>query len=290
MKLFKSFFIALTGFLLIGCANSNTGSESKPSEPDISESDTESESTPESEIEITVTAGTWSSEEQALLDQYIYGYNLPCFRIQGNSELFYDDEYECLSITGAEVDSSHLAEVAEFFKQDGFTLISNYSEDLIYSYTKEITYEGETRYIFVDFYALGIVYDEVWEEEYEDYVTEGTFWLDIYDPFYYSWPTEIIEHLLEYLEGDAVIPVYEADLYEVIEIIGIVAIYAYTDDANAAVVYTEALEKAGYTVTYYEDDGVFSADDPTKTVNIYYYYEEGSLNLFISEYYEHDTV
>ena len=291
MKLFKSLFITLTSFLLIGCSNPNTSSDLKPSEPDISESETES--TPESEIEVTVTAGTWSSEEQALLDEYIYGYNLPCFRMQGNSELFYDDEYGCLSITGAEVTSSHLAEVAELFKQDGFTLISNYSEELIYSFTKEITYEGETRYIFVDFYALGLVYDEEWEEEYEDYVTEGTFWLDVYDPFYYSWPTEIVEYLLAYLGSDAVVPAYQADIYEIdasfIDVIGMLAIYAYTDDANAAEVYTEALEKAGYTVTYYEDSGVFSADDPTKTVNIYYYYEEGSLNLFISEYYSEDN-
>lgn len=290
MKLFKSLFITLTSFLLIGCSNPNTSSDSKPSEPDISESETESESASESEIEVTVTAGTWSSEEQALLDQYIYGYNLPCFRMQGNSELYYDAEYDCLSITGAEVNSSHLAEVAEFFKQDGFTLISNYSKELVYSYVKEITHEGETRYIYVDFYALGLVYDEEWEEEYEDYVTEGTFWLDVYDPFCYSWPTEIVEYLLDYLGSAAVIPAYEADLYEVdgsfIDIIGMLAIYAYTDDANAAEVYTDALEKAGYTATYYEDTGAYSADDSTKTVNIYYYYEEGSLNLFISEYYE----
>ena len=261
MKLSKLIFGLIATVALAGCANSN---------PPTSEN-----------------VYSWTEEEQALIDEHLYGIDIPCFRIEGNSDLYYDDEYDYLSITGADVEFEQLQEVSDLFVEAGFTLTSNFEQDTYFELSKEVEYEGKTRYIIAMVYALDLVYDDFFEEYYEELCPSGTFWLDIYDPFEYEWDAEGISYAVnELFNSPAVIPAFEADVYafyyEYLDF-GFVYIQCFTEDENADDTYSETLKTAGYDSTYDEEFGFFLAYDEGETIEIAFIYDAdyGCLDIYI---------
>ena len=134
MKIRKYLLLALSTFLFLGCTPSSSSS-------------TSSASTSPS------TNDAWKASELELINEYLYGIEVPCMRIDGNSDLLYDEEFNDLSITGATVNSTILAEYAELFIKAGYTLTTNYEEELIYCFEKTINYEGVERIVQADMYA-----------------------------------------------------------------------------------------------------------------------------------------
>ena len=278
MKLSKILFGIIATLALTGCANPNPTTSESNSQPN------ESESNPESEGDL-FELGTWSEEESALIDQHIYGTDVPCFRIEGNSELYYDEEYDCLSITGAYVEFTQLESVANLFVDNGFELYNDFDDDTFFYLVKQVEYEGITRNVTAVIYAVEELYDELWEEYYEDYSTQGTFWLDLYDPYYYEWDSEGISYYVnEYFGSPAVIPSYEADYYEFIYDyvdFGFVYIACYTNDTTSDETYAASLEALNYSVGFDEDFGAYIAYDEAESVEVVFYHESGCLDIYI---------
>ena len=144
MKIRKYLLLALSTLLFLGC----TPSSSSSSTPTSAASST-------SKVEL---GDSWKESKLKLINEHLYGIEVPCMRIDGNSDLYYDEEDNDLSITGATVDSSILAEYADLFIKAGYTLTTNYEEDLIYCFEKTINYEGIERIVQADLYAESDVY------------------------------------------------------------------------------------------------------------------------------------
>ena len=89
MKIRKYILLALSTSLFLGCTHSNSSSSITSSS---------SSSTPEAE-----SGDSWKANELELINRHLYGIEVPCMRIDGNSDLTYDEEYNELSITGANV-------------------------------------------------------------------------------------------------------------------------------------------------------------------------------------------
>ena len=271
MNMKKYLLLALSTFLFLGCTPPSSSS-------------TSSASTSPS------TNDAWKASELELINEYLYGIEVPCMRIDGNSDLLYDEEYNDLSITGATVNSAILAEYADLFIKAGYTLTTNYEEELIYCFEKIINHEGVERIVQADMYASTDVYYPEYETTYFELSKEGTFWLTIYDPFIYSWPKdEIADDMNKYFSSNVVIPSYDGpknyyystnfvDLFE-----GLL-ICCYTDDKNSVKDYEDKLIKSNWKTHYKEEKDVYYACDQEETILLVFNYDDKDKCLTIRVY------
>ncbi len=283
--------ILLTTLLVGGLLLASCDIESY-SEPSSEESTTSEVSEPESEGESggetgsesgseRIYLGSWSESEQALIDQYLSGVNMPAVRIEGNSELFYDSDYDLLSITGATVTSDDLATVVSYFESYGWTATNadTYSDDGYYEVTTTVVdADNVSHEIFANIYALD-------SDSY--YATEGTYWLDVSDPYVYSWPSEDIASAMSSLGTTYTLPAYEADYYQYayLESWELGYIYCYTSNTDATSEYKAILEAAGFTVdSESASDGYYDAYTPDELVYINFGYDEsyGDLDIYFT--------
>ena len=224
--------------------------------------------------------GTWDQDELALIEEYAYGVEIPCLRIPGNGDLYFDDEYGCLSMTGATADLEVLQAYAALFDEADW-ISYNDSTSTSFYFEKAVQVGGETRYIGASIYCLDV-------EGY--YAESGTFWLDLYDPYYYEWPTELVGQIVTYYGSTATVPSYTAsDLYYVDTSYidwGSVSILCYTDDASSETTYENALKGLGYTVSYDSEWECYVAIAPTNDLEVDYIYDElsGGLCIYIYAY------
>lgn len=215
----------------------------------------------------------WNETELALIEEHIYGIEVPYMYFEGNTELFYDAEWDLLSLTGAQVVYADLVAYKDLFVAEGWTLIADIDIDGVYMFEKAVEHEGITKYVTADLYALGEHYDEETGEYYYEHFTEGTLWLDLYDQYYYEWPTEEFQTLVKDATGtDVVVPAFEgASRYALLEYMadyGYAYIYLYTDIEDPVAHYESILEGAGWTI-YVEND-ITVAMDPTETCGVQY--------------------
>lgn len=227
-----------------GTSSEVVSSEEPSSEEPSSELSSEPSEEPSSEVPpVSSEQGGWTENELALIDQYAYGYDIPYYYIEGNGSLYYDNDYECLSLTGAKTDAATLSAYAAKFIDAGWVLTSDVNEEFEYRFETVVELPDATRYLTASLYLL----DE------EDYYTidEGEFWLDIYDPYIYSWPTELIGEVVNVLtEKDIFVPAYECEMYSLnasLIMFGLAWISCYTDNDNAAEIYRNSLSQADYT-------------------------------------------
>lgn len=250
---------------------------STPSTPSVPESTTPS--TPETPSTPDVKE-TWSSAELALIEEYAYGVEIPCLRIPGNGDLYFDDEYGCLSMTGATADLEVLQAYAALFDEADW-ISYNDSTSTSFYFEKAVQVGGETRYMGASIYCLDA-------EGY--YAESGTFWLDLYDPYYYEWPTELVGQIVTYYGSTATVPSYtSSNLYYVDTSYidwGSVSILCYTDDASSETTYENALKGLGYTVSYDSEWECYVAIAPTNDLEVDYIYDElsGGLCIYIYAY------
>lgn len=276
MKIRKYLLLALSTLLFLGCTPSSSSSSTSTSA---------SSSTSKTEL-----GDYWKESELKLINEHLYGIEVPCMRIDGNSDLYYDEEYNELSMTGATVNSSILAEYADLFIKAGYTLTTNYEEDLIYSFEKTINYDGNEKTVIVDIYAESDVYYPEIDTTYFEFSKEGTFWLTLYDPFIYSWPKEeIAADMNKYLSSDVVIPSYDgkANFYyssDFVDLFEGLLICCYTDNQNSVLEYEEKLVKSNWKTHYEEEKDVYYACDQEETILLVFDYDDKDKCLTIRVY------
>lgn len=256
-----------------GTSSEVASSEEQSSEEHSSEPSSEPSEEPSSEVPpVSSEQGGWTENELALIDQYAYGYDIPYYYIEGNGSLYYDNDYECLSLTGAKTDAATLSAYAAKFIDAGWILTTDVNEEFEYRFETVVELPDATRYLTASLYLL--------DEEYNYTIDEGEFWLDIYDPYIYSWPTELIGEVVNILtEKDIFVPAYECEMYSLnasLIMFGLAWIDCYTSDDNAADVYRSSLTQAGY--TFAEGDATFGG----------YYAYDASNSLIIAVSYDSD--
>lgn len=222
---------------------------------------------------IEPTAG-WSAEDLKIINDYLYGIDLPFISLGENVKLEYDELSGYVTLTGGTSSKALL---------DGFALLfdatwDNYStagtedaEDYGYYYDfgKEITTSQGARYVEVMF--GGLITDEDGYSEISSDGT-GTFYLQAGDPYYYEWPEDIVTYYTvdEWYCTDEV-PAYNADFYQVVEdytFFGMLVIYAFTDSATAQSDYAKTLLDANYYYVGLDDYGYARYVGPNKTVEV----------------------
>ncbi len=275
--------LLISGLLLCSC-NDNPPSESQPGESvPTSETSENSENPSESESD-RIYLGSWSESEQALIDEHVYGVNLPCVRIEGNTDLYYDSGYDCLRMYGAQISYDDLLTVLDYFLSYGWQDLvgDDYDYYGYYQLIHTVEVGDVTHYVVADIYAV---------DSDGNNATEGTYWLDVYDPYYYSWPTELVAEIASYYGSSATVPAYDdAYLYQAITVYldwGFAVLYCYTDDTNAESVYMSTLISAGWTVSSEVDEyGYYVAYSPNNDLEVDFAYDSDyeDLDIYIYSY------
>ena len=203
----------------------------------------------------------WTDEEIALMQAHLYGRSLPYTGYE-ESTITYDAYYDTLYIEGGAATSNDLKNYGFLLTKLGFQKISNKS----YLYEGKIQTADGYRYIRIYF---GL--DE-----------NSEFYLEAYDPYYYSFPSDFGEYIAYMaFSSDVVVPAFEADYYQVDEDNS--AIYCYVNSETAEADYTEILTNAGWDLTtgVDEETGYLSAVSPDGRYMIYYSYLEQYRDLDI---------
>ena len=195
---------------------------------------------------------TWTEEYANLMASHLYGYVLP-YTGSKLSVVCYSDEYNTLYIEGGDASNDALAAYAAKMEAKGFTKISTNT----YTYTKVVDTEDGERNLKVFF------------GKNED----GVFYLEAYDPYYYSFPVSYATSLATQFGSTQIVPSFEADYYELET--NPQAIYCYTTSQTAETDYTKALNDAGWDITGGVDQntGYLTAIAPDKAYMVYYKYE-----------------
>ncbi|MFA7031993.1 MAG: hypothetical protein WC201_00245 [Bacilli bacterium] len=224
----------------------------------------------------------WSDAEKALLQTYAYGEEIPFIYIDGNEEMYYDTDYNCLTVTGGLATAQQLSDYAVVLDSYGYD--GYYDEDnLYYDYIASITTEEGTRYIELQFRCL---------DQENNAAISGTFMLDVYDPYFYVWEDMNLSTYIDQfsLSSDSVVPSFSASYYMLNNFLSLgldlVAVYAYGVDASTCeATYQSALLAASWTVEYSED-GYYDAISPTQDLNIQFAYDssDASLAIYIASY------
>lgn len=159
---------------------------------------------PTSPLQTSYTTSSWNETELVVLNNYLYGLDsIPCLRIEGNSELLYDNESGSLYIDGAHVDTTLIEAYRDAFLASGWNDDTEYQEgqeNLVYYFSYDVTVEDVVHTIYADLYAYVNVIEGAgseYEYEYQEYASDGFFALYIYDPFYYEMPSSVISSLIE---------------------------------------------------------------------------------------------
>ena len=218
---------------------------------------------------------SWSASEQALLDTYAYGEDVPYVHFDGNGEMFYDEDYGCLTVTGGQATAADLAAYATVL--DSYGYVGGFDEDyLIYDFIGEVSTDEGARYIELQFYCL----------DGEGAIVEsGTFELDIYDPYYYTWADMPISAVTETfaVPSSSVVPApVGGSYYELVMdyymygfdvvVVDVYGVNATTCEAD----YEAVLEAASWTVEYVvdEDNGNFyNAVSASEDLVVQFFYE-----------------
>ena len=217
---------------------------------------------------------SWSDAEKALLTTYAYGEDVPFVYFEGNAEMVYDEDYGCLSVSGGQATAAELEAYATIL--DSYGYVGGYDEEnLIYDFIAEITTEDGTRYIELQFYCLN---------EAEEFAESGTFWLDIYDPYFYAWADMPLSDIMETfaVPTSTIVPGFVGashfDLvmdyylfgYDVL-VIDAFGVNATTCEAS----YETVLEAASWTVEYVVDEesgNFYNAVSPAEDLGIQFFY------------------
>lgn len=255
-------------------SSSEEPSSETPSTEEPSSSEVPSSEEPEPSSEQPIAG--WNEDELALIDTYAHGIDIPYLLLEGNGELYFDDYYGCLSMTGASVSKADLDAYAQLFIDAEWEVVASLEDNYLYEFSKSInTVEGE-RFVVVDIYAL---------DETGYYAEQGEFWLDIYDPYLYEWDAEFVNEIVYYLTGQEIsVPAFEAKYYVFNTSFisyGMAWVECYTDDDNASSVYEEDLIAAGYSIDKDEAEVDFLAYDPSGylMISVTYYAEYGYLDI-----------
>lgn len=201
----------------------------------------------------------WTEQETKIMSDYLYGYVLP-FTGSEAAVVAYDAENDAVTIKGGPADNNTLASYANKVLADGFTNVNPNG----YVYEKTVTVQAGTRHLRVAFANI-----------------DGAFYLEAYDPYYYTFPaTFVLETVSATFGSTEVPPAFSADYYEVDS--ADLGIYCYTNDTNALSTYTSALETAQWDIKDELNNGykVAVSPDGKYCINYAYNTEYKSLDIY----------
>lgn len=238
----------------------------------------------------------WSDAEKALLQTYAYGEEIPFIYIEGNEEMYYDADYNCLTVTGGTATAQQLSDYAVVLDSYGYEG-SYVDEYLYYNYICEITSEDEPQSINLQFYCL---------DSENKVATSGTFVLDIYALVSYdsgenvAFPSASIATFVSQDLGltDIIVPSLSADLGSIFSYV------AYVNDTENGTLFALSCEDSGTPGTNsledtykglleaaswvntnddeytYDDYGYFYAD-PSSQIEIQFYTYLGYFEFYL---------
>lgn len=216
----------------------------------------------------TITVNkTWTADEAKIMSDHLHGVVLPYVNVE-NPVVTYNEQYDTVYITGGEVSSTQMTNFTNAMNDAEFSLSYNATANT-YSFNKTIETEAGDRFIKGTYYR-----DE-----------EGKFYLEAYDPYYYSFPSVLIQKLIkESLVSEEVLPAFSADRYQLDTQNG--AVYCYTSSTTAEADYTNILETAGWDISagYNSETKFYSAVSPKEEYMVYYHYEGSpyySLDIYV---------
>ena len=201
----------------------------------------------------------WTDAEAKIMSDHLYGYVLP-FTGSEAAVVAYDAEADAVTIQGGPADSTTLAGYANKIVADGFKNVNPNG----YVYEKTVTVNTSTKHLRVGFANV-----------------QGAFYLEAYDPYYYTFPaTFASEAAKDTFGSNDVPPAFSADYYETDEVD--LGIFCYTNDANALNTYTTALETANWDIKDELNDGykVAVSPDGKYCINYAYNTEYKSLDIY----------
>ena len=201
----------------------------------------------------------WTDAEAKIMSDHLYGYVLP-FTGSEEAVVAYDEENDAVTIQGGAVDSNTLATYAAKVVADGFTNVNPEG----YVFEKAVTVNTTTRHLRVAFANV-----------------ESKFYLEAYDPYYYTFPTAFASEIATGAFGsNEVPPAFSADYYEVSS--SDYGIFCYTNATDAADTYTAALTAANWNVLDELNQGykVAVSPDGKYCVNYAYNDEYKSLDIY----------
>lgn len=202
----------------------------------------------------------WTDEEKAIMAAHLHGIVLPYTGFE-ESIVVYDEESKAVLIQGGLLETNTLSNYAALITTDGFKRINSSS----YVYEKEVQATDGKRFVRVGFMS-----------------NSGSFYLEAYDPYYYSFPTSFASEIASSFFGSSdVPPAFDgADYYEASS--SYVAIFCYLESITANEEYTALLKTAGWDVQDEKKDGYFVAISPDGKYAVCYLYnnELGSFDIY----------
>lgn len=201
----------------------------------------------------------WTDAEAKIMSDHLYGYVLP-FTGSEEAVVAYDEENDAVTIQGGAADSNTLAAYATKIFADGFTNVNPEG----YVFEKTVTVNTATKHLRVAFANV-----------------ESKFYLEAYDPYYYTFPAAFASEIATGAFGsNEVPPAFSADYYEVFSID--YGIFCYTNANNAVETYTTTLNVANWNVLDELNQGfkVAVSPDGKYCVNYAYNDEYKSLDIY----------
>ena len=271
--------IALT---LTGCGQNNpsttSAADDTTSAADTSDKTTKIDPTTESSKSETTegedTSNTedtseetspWSADELKLMKDNLDGIVLPHPGYDDLSMALNDEgRLEILSASNGHVNED-AANYAAALAEAGWTDETG-EYDHYYTLKRVVETKDGDRYLNC---FVSIVDEQGWLTE------EGYFNIIAYDPYFYEWPTDFVDYVLELYESEASVPAYDkANVYQAEESWGTAYIDCYTDDVESENEYTELLKNANYDVADERDMwGWNTAVAPTEDLEIGWAYD-----------------
>ncbi len=193
----------------------------------------------------------WTDAEAKIMSDHLYGYVLP-FTGSEEAVVTYDEENDAVTIQGGAADSNTLATYAAKVVADGFTNVNPQG----YVFEKQVTVNTATKHLRVAFANV-----------------ESKFYLEAYDPYYYTFPAAFASEIATGAFGsNEVPPVFSADYYEVSS--SDYGIFCYTNATNAVDTYTTALTAANWNVLDELNQGYKVAVSPDGKYCVNYAYND----------------
>lgn len=202
----------------------------------------------------------WTDEEKAIMTAHLHGVVLPYTGFE-ESVVIYDEEANVVLIQGGLLETNTLANYASLITAAGFKRVNSSS----YVYEKGVQTADGKRFVRVGFMS-----------------NSGSFYLEAYDPYHYSFPTAFAKEIASsYFGSSDVPPAFEgADYYEASS--SYVAIFCYVESTTANEDYTALLKTAGWDVQDEKKEGYFVAISPDGKYAVCYLYntELGSFDIY----------
>lgn len=213
------------------------------------------------------TKKNWTAAEAKIMSDHLHGEVLPYNGVE-ESVVSYSEKYDVVYIMGGEILAAQMTAFTNAMSAANYSISFNLSTNT-YVFSKTIETEEGDRFVKGTYYR-----DE-----------NNEFYLEAYDPFYYAFPSALIQELIEEsFEAEDILPGYDADRYQIDPQDG--AVYCYTSSTTSEADYTEILEEAGWDISQGYDlvNDFYLAVSPNEEYMVYYHYEGApyySLDIYV---------